>query len=432
MRTPFLVFAALLAVPAAAHGDATISYSASSGVQVSGSAAPTHVSASTSGSNAFVSRFGPGGETLVAGAGCTGGGEQVTCAIPSGGVPILTFHGGEGDDQFVGNFYGSDLFLRGDNGNDRLTGGIGFDLVEGGAGNDVLFGRLGNDQLRGGAGDDTLNDQVGSDTYRGDDGNDTFVVEAAVEGADVYRGGSGFDVISYAARTTRVTISPSASEAPTGGGDGGTGENDAVFDDVESWTGGSGDDSFSASGNRIRTMRGGPGNDTLTASTTSLDITLDGGTGQDELRGGVSGDTLRARDGEPDVVTCGSGLDFASLDLRDVPLPSNASCDSSNVSDRREGANVTVLTRRATLRAGGRVAIRLRCPRALGRLGCHGTLKGGRRSRATRYAIASGRTATVRIGLSASDRGARLVVVSVERGTWGPKTTTRVVQLRRG
>jgi Ca2+-binding RTX toxin-like protein len=53
-------------------------------------------------------------------------------------------------------------------------------------------------------------------------------------------------------------------------------------------------------------LSGGPGNDVL-----------DGGTGLDRLYGGPGNDTLRARDGQRDVVDCGPGRDAATVDRLD-------------------------------------------------------------------------------------------------------------------
>jgi Ca2+-binding RTX toxin-like protein len=443
MRIPAICVALLASaavVPEVASAATTVTYAAASGVTVTGDADVTQVSAATNGNVATIVRpFGARsvGAPLQAGTGCSGTADTVSCTIPAGGVGILTFSGGDGNDLYFGFFFSGDQFLGGGNGDDNLAGGVGFDALNGGAGNDTLAGRGGNDQVRGGPDNDVLNDQTGDDVYLGEAGDDAFIAESVAGGADAYRGGTGFDSLSYAARSSAVNINPSDREAPSGGGDGAPAigstpaENDAVFDDVESWTGGSGNDSFSASGTRIRTMKGGPGNDVLSATSTSLDITLDGGTGQDVLRGGLGGDNLRSRDGEADTVSCSSGFDFATVDLRDLPLSSNAACESVNSSDRREGPNVDVLTRTAVMGAGGRVRIRLSCPRALRRLGCRGTLRLGPRSPRTRYAIRSGHRATVVAVVAARDRRAKLQLVSVEKGDWGPKTTRRLLPVRR-
>lgn len=89
---------------------------------------------------------------------------------------------GDGDDRVVGRA-GADV-LDGAGGNDRLVGGAGNDQLFGGAGVDVLDGGIGADQLEGGNGDDRLtggagndiiNGGAGRDSLNGGEGNDRFV-----------------------------------------------------------------------------------------------------------------------------------------------------------------------------------------------------------------------------------------------------------------
>jgi hypothetical protein len=54
---------------------------------------------------------------------------------------------------------------------------------------------------------------------------------------------------------------------------------------------------------------------------------LVGGPGQDLLVGGPGDDTIRARDGEPDTVECGSGQDFVKAD------PGDALVDCESIND---------------------------------------------------------------------------------------------------
>jgi Ca2+-binding RTX toxin-like protein len=49
--------------------------------------------------------------------------------------------------------------------------------------------------------------------------------------------------------------------------------------------------------------------------------TLDGGSGRDFLSGGFGDDTVRAVDGEADVVDCGFGLDTVYADAVDMVSP---------------------------------------------------------------------------------------------------------------
>jgi VCBS repeat-containing protein len=78
----------------------------------------------------------------------------------------------------------------GGNGNDRLTGGAGTDLMFGQNGNDTLNGLGGIDLLCGGNGNDTLNGGDGDDTLVGSFGTDRLTGGA---GADRFSGGPGTD-----------------------------------------------------------------------------------------------------------------------------------------------------------------------------------------------------------------------------------------------
>jgi Ca2+-binding RTX toxin-like protein len=73
------------------------------------------------------------------------------------------------------------LTLDGGNGKDTLTGSAGDDILIGGDGADTLVGFRGNDTMLGGAGDDTLvwNPGDGSDVLEGQDGTDTMQFNGA-------------------------------------------------------------------------------------------------------------------------------------------------------------------------------------------------------------------------------------------------------------
>ena len=73
--------------------------------------------------------------------------------------------------------------LRGDDGNDVLTGG---------GGNDLLLGGDGRDRMRGQAGDDTMIGGDGADILKGGGGNDT--VESGTDD-DIKQGGRGIDAL---------------------------------------------------------------------------------------------------------------------------------------------------------------------------------------------------------------------------------------------
>jgi len=93
----------------------------------------------------------------------------------NGPMPPANLLGGEGDDTLTGS--ASDDVLDGGPGNDTLNGRDGNDTLIGGPGNDILIGGRGNDTIFGGEGDDVIvwNPGDGSDVVEGEDGEDTLV-----------------------------------------------------------------------------------------------------------------------------------------------------------------------------------------------------------------------------------------------------------------
>lgn len=111
-----------------------------------------------------------------------------------------TAFGGLGDDT-IDDESGAN-YLRGDEGNDFLYGGSGFDDLNGNMGNDTVDGYLGNDWvvggkdndvLRGGQGDDLVYGNLGDDSCNGGDGAD---IVRGGQGSDSVNGGAGADYVS--------------------------------------------------------------------------------------------------------------------------------------------------------------------------------------------------------------------------------------------
>ena len=150
---------------------------------------------------------------------------------------VRVIRGTEGDDNLSS--------WRGP-GNDRIYGGAGDDLLEGGEGNDTLYGGRGDDWLEGHAGDDFLHGGAGDDSLRAGEGDDTL------------KGGRDDDAL-----------------------DGGAG-NDVL-------RGQHGDDALSGWGGDDF-LHGGGGDDRLLGY--SGDDTLNGGRGDDYLWGGSGADTF--------------------------------------------------------------------------------------------------------------------------------------------
>jgi Ca2+-binding RTX toxin-like protein len=169
--------------------------------------------------------------------------------------------------------------VDGGDGDDTLSGGEGSELLLGGAGNDLLFGNGGDDTLDGGTGSDTL------------------------------KGGAGNDTADYSSRTADLSIGIGILSD-----DGGVGEHDNVYLDMETVLGGSGDDRIGGGGG-ANLITGGAGNDSLfgnygndTLFGESGDDLLDGQQGNDYLHGGDGNDTLDGAGGI-DTLTGGTGID---------------------------------------------------------------------------------------------------------------------------
>jgi hypothetical protein len=223
------------------------------------------------------------GESLAPGLGCTGNGNNVTCAVDF--ITRVVIDLGPGDDQIAAQPtvpIGMHAEIHGGPGRDTLRGADGSnDLLFGDDGDDVLDGGFGDDKLDGGTGDDLLTANLGVDTYRG---------------------GTGIDTLSYATYTSPVRVTIGAG----GADDGSIGETDDVGGDIERVDGGTGDD----------TLIGSPGNDLIYGNAGS-DI-IDGGAGADLLVGGADNDTIAARDGVADLISCGDGADALTSDQLDA------------------------------------------------------------------------------------------------------------------
>lgn len=193
--------------------------------------------------------------------------------VLSGSVSANDLAGGPGNDLLLGR--GGNDRLRGDAGGDRVYGQTGDDVIDGGADGDLVSGGEGSDRVFGGSGNDTVTGGNGDDDVFGEDGSDSVTEpEAAANGGDLLSGGTGLDTVSYAGRSTGVSISLDNSA-----NDGSADEFDRVLLDIENATGGNGSDTITGSA-AANTLHGGAGNDVL-----------DGGLGSDALFGDTGVDT---------------------------------------------------------------------------------------------------------------------------------------------
>ena len=105
---------------------------------------------------------------------------------------------GDGDDRVRGGTGAEMIDAGGDN--DSVRGGEGDDTLLGGAGYDTLAGNGGNDSLEGGGRNDTLIGGKGDDTLTGGGGADTIVIRRVGNGDDVMTDfQNGSDVIDISA-----------------------------------------------------------------------------------------------------------------------------------------------------------------------------------------------------------------------------------------
>ena len=457
-RTAVALASLALAAPGSAAADATVSYAPGTGLLVNGGEGGDSIQVGISGSDGqdHQSATPPrvyivfGGAGIVAGAGCTMGsakpsglgGQEVTGAkctlndpVGPGDADIAVNAGGGADFVGLSNFTFAGVPNRATTdlgpGNDTAIGANTVDTLRGGDGDDSIKGWDGDDRIEGGAGNDTLSPGLGVNTVLGEGGDDRLVPTAAphgvTTGSDDFSGGSGSDLVSYSERTVPVLVSHT-------GADGQAGEIDTIQRDVERLVGGQAGDALELSGTAVAgSIAGGPGNDSLTASTTAL-VTITGDAGTDTVKGGNGPNVLNMRDGVPEKFSCGGGEDMLDADLKD-PLPPD--CEKVVQGAVLEGRNVAIRTTRARADRRGRVRVRLRCPPALGSMGCAGKLRlsGRRTGPPTSYSIRAGRSRVVRPRLSGADArrlrraGRVLRLESIETGALGDKTTIAPIRV---
>jgi hypothetical protein len=158
----------------------------------------------------------------------------------------------------------------------------------------------------GGDGSDGFFSGPAADRLEGGPGNDRF---GGGFGSDELLGGSDFDNSSYGGHAGNLTLSLNGVRDD---GDPALGEAD-LLDSIESLQGGSGDDIITGD-DGINDLFGGDGSDRI-----------DGRGGFDQIvadfEGGTGGnDTIFARDGLADTITCGDGFDIAFTDDVDIPF----------------------------------------------------------------------------------------------------------------
>jgi Ca2+-binding RTX toxin-like protein len=207
--------------------------------------------------------------------------DTISLDETNGALPAAQLFGGAGNDVLTGGSGGDLLF--GQAGNDTLLGKGGFDLLFGGAGNDVLTGGDADDQVFGESGNDRMIWNPGDDT-------DLFEGGADIDTAEV-NGGNGVEVFTVTANGARVRfdrLDPAPFSIDIG----------TTEDLVLNMNGG--DDSFSATGNLAALIK----------------VTIDGGAGNDTIRGSNGDDLLLGGDGN-DFIDGNQGNDRGLLGAGD-------------------------------------------------------------------------------------------------------------------
>src|SRR5262245_59141948 len=256
----------------------TISRDAAGKLLVNGGAVPVQGGTATVANTAQIQVFGQGGN------------DTITLDEAVGALPKANIFGGAGNDTITGGSGGDMLF--GQSGNDTLLGKGGFDILFGGTDNDVLTGGDADDQVFGESGNDRMIWNPGDDTDLNEGGAGIDTVEV--------NGGNGDEQFTATANGTRVRFDRLV-PAPFSI-DIGTSEKLVL-------NANGGNDSFSATGNLAALIQisvdGGAGNDTLLGSN-----------GADLLLGGDGDDFVDGQQGN-DVAFLGAGNDVFQWDPGD-------------------------------------------------------------------------------------------------------------------
>jgi Ca2+-binding RTX toxin-like protein len=230
------------------------------------------------------------------------GNDTISLNQANGALPSAKLYGGSGLDTLVGGA-----------GADMLFGQSGNDIMLGNGGADMLFGGSADDELTGGDADDQAFGQSNNDKFVWNPGDDTDLNEGGA-GADTVEvnGGGGDESFTTTANGTRVRfdrLNPAPFSIDIG-----TSESLVL-------NANGGQDSFSATGNLAAliqiTVDGGAGNDTILGSN-GIDLLL-GGDGDDFIDGqqgsdlaflGADNDTFQWDPGDgSDTVEGQTGID---------------------------------------------------------------------------------------------------------------------------
>jgi hypothetical protein len=258
-----------------------------------------------------------------------GGNDKVSMSLHDIEGPALhgEGYGGEGNDTFtvarVNVDDQPDTYFEGGNGNDTIAGGFGPDEIHGEGGDDSVAGGADDvaDIVDGGPGFDQIPD-IENDYAGGFVDDVSVTLDGQPNDGDPGEGDNVLGVEKLTVIANRATVigddAPNDFTVVAGNSSTieGRGGNDRLVaqDGNDSISGGDGDDY----------LEGGFGNDVL-----------DGGAGVDQFVGdrternviATGNDSILARDGNAEQVTCGIGSDTAQVDANDVVDPSCESVD---------------------------------------------------------------------------------------------------------
>ena len=241
--------------------------------------------------------------------------EPVLIPVPANDAQMLI---DGSDDQTAGTVITTGILdagkthfsVYGFGGDDTITSGASGDLLKGGAGNDILFGFGGDDHLDGGIGADILTGGAGSDTIDGGDGDDQiFAAEDGTAESDTVNAGAGDDDVTGG--STDILDGGAGNDVLNlAFGDGDPGQSPLILSLSADGTGFA-SDGTSITGFEMLNLSLTEGDDAT--STGDVQVSIDGGGGDDRIVAGAAADVLNGGDGN-DVLEGGGGADTLNGD----------------------------------------------------------------------------------------------------------------------
>ncbi len=249
---------------------------------------------------------GSGKDTLDATAAASG----ITLDMVATGLEV--FFGSAFDDIVTAAGSAVAVEIRGNGGNDILTGGNAGDLMFGGDGVDTLTGNDGNDYQNGG---------TGADNYDAGNHDDRIDFEA---GDASIQAGAGEDTGSAAASASPINLN-------------------MITTGFERIIGSEFNDIVTAAGATFSVrIDGRGGNDTITGGNGVLENILTGGPGDDTITGGTGEDIANGGPGA-DSINTGDAPDRIDFDENDTSIQGGAGTDLGFATAAGTGVNIDMV-----------------------------------------------------------------------------------------